>query len=303
MTGLRARWRQTPTWLRVGGLLAVPGLILAGVGMEQALRADAPPIVAATPRVVYPDAPGGTSGSAASPGTGRTGAAGVPSPASDAAKRRPTGDSGGAPAGGPDAGSGPDAILESRAVAQVDPGWATETATATGIPRRALIAYAAAELTVAAETPTCDLGWNTIAAVGAVESDHGSHGHSTITPAGLVQPPILGPALDGREYDRIPDTDGGALDGDREFDRAVGPMQIIPATWQRWGSDGNGDGRADPQHIDDAALTAARYLCASGSMSDPESWRRAVLSYNNLAVYADDIAATANEYAARAARK
>ena len=37
-----------------------------------------------------------------------------------------------------------------------------------------------------------------------------------------------------------------------------------PATWRIWGADGNGDGVADPQNIEDAALAAAGYLCAGG---------------------------------------
>ncbi len=45
------------------------------------------------------------------------------------------------------------------------------------------------------------------------------------------------------------------------YDRAVGPMQFLPGTWGRWGSDGDRDGVSDPQDVDDAALAAARYLC------------------------------------------
>ena len=49
---------------------------------------------------------------------------------------------------------------------------------------------------------------------------------------------------------------------------------------------------------DDAALTTARYLCASGSMSNPEGWREAVYSYNHDNDYVDKVARIANEYAA-----
>ena len=61
----------------------------------------------------------------------------------------------------------------------------------------------------------------------------------------------------------IPDTDNGRWDGDKVWDRAVGPMQFIPATWQGAGRDGDGDGVANPNDIDDAALAAADYLCPS----------------------------------------
>jgi membrane-bound lytic murein transglycosylase B len=77
-------------------------------------------------------------------------------------------------------------------------------------------------------------------------------------------------------------------------------MQFIPSTWSSWGSDGNGDGDANPNQIDDAALGAARYLCASGSVATAEAWRAAVFSYNNLDSYVDEVARRANEYAARA---
>ena len=47
-----------------------------------------------------------------------------------------------------------------------------------------------------------------------------------------------------------------------DLDRAVGPMQFLPASWARYGADGNGDGVRDPHQLDDAALAAAAYLCA-----------------------------------------
>jgi membrane-bound lytic murein transglycosylase B len=183
----------------------------------------------------------------------------------------------------------------------VDPAWAESTAVATGIPLRALSGYAGAALALAATDPGCGLGWNTLAALGAVESGHGTHGGSTIGTDGETVPPILGPALDGAVYDRIDDTDGGRLDGDPTGDRAAGPLQFIPGTWAEWGADGDGDGLADPQRIDDAALAAGRYLCHYGDLADPTAWRTAVFAYNHVETYVDLIAATANDYAARAA--
>ena len=34
----------------------------------------------------------------------------------------------------------------------------------------------------------------------------------------------------------------------------MGPLQFLPSTWDRWAADGDGDGVADPQDLDDAAL-------------------------------------------------
>ena len=118
---------------------------------------------------------------------------------------------------------------------------------------------------------------------------------------GRPEPPIRGPALDGNGVAAIPDTDGGSWDGDTVWDRAVGPMQFIPDTWSRWGVDADGDGRADPNQIDDAALAAGRYLCASGEMRSVEGWRGAVFSYNHLDSYVDAVADAANRYAMSAA--
>ncbi|PRY67927.1 membrane-bound lytic murein transglycosylase B [Glaciihabitans tibetensis] len=197
----------------------------------------------------------------------------------------------------PSADAPPEPIVTSTAVAMVSADWAAEVAAKTGIPQRALVAYAAAALTVGEEQPRCGLGWNTVAAIGFVESGHGSHGGATLTESGLSSPLIRGPALSGGDYAAIRDSDGGAWDGDAVWDRAVGPMQFIPSTWATWTADGNGDGVGDPNQVDDAALATARYLCHSGSVSTPEQWRAAVFSYNHLDSYVDLIAQTANGYA------
>lgn len=178
-------------------------------------------------------------------------------------------------------------------------GWAARMAPATGIPARPLQAYAQADLRMAAEHPGCHLNWSTLAAIGSVESDHGRHGGASVAVDGRTTPSIVGPPLDGSNGNKaIRDTDGGALDGDRVWDRAVGPMQFIPSTWARWGVRASGDGaRPDPQNIDDATLAAARYLCASGrDLGSGTGWWQAVLSYNNTTEYAQLVYATAQRY-------
>ena len=181
--------------------------------------------------------------------------------------------------------------------ALADPVWAARVAQETGIPMRALLGYAGASLALAAEQSGCHLGWNTLAALGSVESGHGTHDGSALGADGTALPGIFGPALDGSAFAAISDTDRGAWDGSSEWDRAVGPLQFIPATWERWGADGNGDGVDDPQQIDDAALAAGRYLCHYGELSRPERWRTAVFAFNHVDSYVDTVAATANSYA------
>jgi membrane-bound lytic murein transglycosylase B len=95
----------------------------------------------------------------------------------------------------------------------------------------------------------------------------------------------------------IGDTDGGAYDGDPVYDHAVGPMQFIPSTWRRWASDGNGDGRGDPNNIYDAALAAARYLCATGPMRTDDDMRRGFYSYNHSDAYVATVLNYAKGYA------
>lgn len=190
--------------------------------------------------------------------------------------------------------------------AQVPPVAATPTSSqlreasrSTGIPRRALEAYVAAARTVGQDTPACGIAWNTLAGIGSSESSHGAFGGATLDDDGVARPLIIGVPLDGTGGNRaIRDTDGGELDGDTTWDRAVGPMQFIPTTWRTWGADGDGDGASNPHDIDDAALGAARYLCHAGSdLSASEGWSRAVLTYNRSGAYARKVARTATQYA------
>ena len=67
---------------------------------------------------------------------------------------------------------------------------------------------------------------------------------------------------------------------------AVGWMQFMPDTWLRWGTDGDGDGIADPWDPEDGVYSAARYLAAAGGMAD---LRRSVFSYNHAEWYVDDV--------------
>jgi len=157
-------------------------------------------------------------------------------------------------------------------------------AAAGAVPATVFAAYRAAETALADSAPGCGLRRELLAAIGQVESGQARGGR--VTADGTARPPILGPRLDGDGFALIRDSDGGMYDGDTGYDRAVGPMQFIPATWAAWGADGNGDGRADPQNVFDAALAAGRYLCAGGrNLAEPGDLERAVLGYNHSTAY------------------
>ena len=103
-------------------------------------------------------------------------------------------------------------------------------------------------------TRRCHLTWPLLAGIGKVETDHGrSWGAAArITATGEVVPTILGPVLNGHNGTALVlDTDGGAYDHDRQYDRAVGPMQFVPATW--------------PSSAATATATASRTPTTSGT--------------------------------------
>ncbi|MCW2769706.1 MAG: lytic murein transglycosylase [Aeromicrobium sp.] len=189
----------------------------------------------------------------------------------------------------------------SRARGRVVAGdWITRMSRSTGIGPVALKAYGTAALRLADEQPRCRLGWTTLAGIGAIESGHGTTGGSVLRPDGTTSQPILGPALDGTAGTAAirSDADSVRWHGDAVWDHAVGPMQFIPSTWRKWGSDGDGDGVEDPSNVFDAAYAAARYLCASGGdLTTGEGWSRAVFSYNHSEDYVRAILARANDYA------
>jgi membrane-bound lytic murein transglycosylase B len=186
---------------------------------------------------------------------------------------------------------------------QVDAQWAAAAAAATGIPERAVLAYAGAALSKAASMPACRLSWTTLAAVGRVESSNGQHGGSSIGADGTVTPPIFGVALNGDGVALIPDSDGGKIDGDASSDRAVGPMQLIPQTWRNWHTDGNGDGVEDPQNIDDAVMATTNYLCRASTALDTEKgWRAAIGAYNSTDAYLREVARAGVAYNADIAK-
>jgi hypothetical protein len=135
---------------------------------------------------------------------------------------------------------------------------------------------------VAASPASCHLPVSLLAAIGQVES--GSLAGRPIDAEHRTS--VLGPVLDGNGFAAIPDSDRGRWDGDTTWDRAVGPMQFIPATWRSFGADGDGDGVAHPQDVEDAAAGAAAYLCyGSRDLSRPADVRNAVLSYNHSEAY------------------
>ncbi len=125
----------------------------------------------------------------------------------------------------------------------------------------------------------CHLHWSLLAGIGQIES--GNARSRTVLPNGDTSPHILGPLLNGGSFAAIRDTDGGRYDGDRNWDRAVGPMQFIPSSWQRWAADGNADGTADPNNAFDESLGAAGYLCHGGDLAVPAQLAKAVYSYNH----------------------
>lgn len=160
----------------------------------------------------------------------------------------------------------------------------TPTASEAGIPATVLDAYKKAAAALRGTKPGCNLPWQVLAAIGKVESGQARGGR--VDAGGTTLSRILGPQLNGNGFANIGDTDGGAYDGDSRFDRAVGPMQFIPSTWEWAGRDGNADGRKDPNNIYDAALAAGNYLCRFGwDLSTQADLDRAILSYNNSQDY------------------
>ncbi len=162
--------------------------------------------------------------------------------------------------------------IAKRASSTVDVSrrWVSKVAGRTDVPVPAVRAYARAVL---AEPKDCHLGWTTLAAIGLIESGHGEGQGARLSAAGISSPTITSSA------------------------GAFGPMQFIASTWAQWKSDGDGDGLANIDDINDAAVSAMRYLCSYGDLRQPATWARAIYAYNHSDAYVQSIYAAANEYA------
>ncbi|WP_211332431.1 lytic transglycosylase domain-containing protein [Nocardioides aurantiacus] len=130
----------------------------------------------------------------------------------------------------------------------------------------------------------CHPGFTLLAAIGMVESGNAAGRH--IDSDHRVAPSLVGPPLDGVRRPVVSDSDAGQLDGDRRWDRALGPLQLVPEVWRAAGVDMDGDGVRDPQNVFDAAGAAVVYLCAgSRDLATTVGVRRAILSYNRSPGY------------------
>ncbi|RKN44221.1 murein transglycosylase [Micromonospora endolithica] len=293
--------RATRDWSRrPSGRLTLPGVFL--LALVAATAAAGALLVPATVRAPRPVAVDATVGAPTALPTGLPGELpsglpsgsppplGAPLPSGSAPVGAPTV---GVPTGGPVVGL-PGTGRPADALA----GWAAQISPKVNIPATALQAYGYAELVLAQTNRSCALSWTTLAAIGHVESGHGSANGARLGPDGKALPKIIGLPLDGKGGRMlIRDTDRGELDGDAVLDKAIGPMQFIPTTWQEIGADGDNDGTKDPHDIDDAALAAGNYLCKGGrNLTIPGDWWNAILSYNDVRRYAQDVYDTANRY-------
>ncbi len=148
------------------------------------------------------------------------------------------------------------AVVAQLLAGPVEPG---ASGSATDIPPDYLALYEAAASRYALG-PT---GWSVLAAVGNVECDHG---RSSAVGCGR---------------------------GEHNSSGAMGPAQFLPATWARYGVDGDGDGDRDVWDPPDAIFGMANYLRASGA---PEDWRAALYAYNHAGWYVDKVLAQAEQY-------
>jgi cell wall-associated NlpC family hydrolase len=75
---------------------------------------------------------------------------------------------------------------------------------------------------------------------------------------------------------------------------ALGWMQFMPASWEEYGVDANGDGVKDPYNPEDAIYAAAGYLSVAGMPADTYG---AIFAYNHADWYVSEVLANAGCYA------
>lgn len=183
-------------------------------------------------------------------------------------------------------------------------GGVAEGGSAADIPPRMLTAYKKAVQQVGKHAPKCrGVRWPILAGIAKVESNHAVG--RNISASGDIRPRIYGVLLNGSgaggNTTAFPDTDNGRWDGTATGERAVGPFQFLPSTWEGVGEDGNGDKRADPHNAGDAALGAALYLCGDGrDLTKRAQLKAAVFQYNRSDAYVSNVLGWIDQYTAAA---
>ncbi|MDX2576825.1 bifunctional lytic transglycosylase/C40 family peptidase [Streptomyces scabiei] len=187
---------------------------------------------------------------------------------------------------------------------QQDDGGIAEGGSAADIPPRMLTAYKKAVQQVGKYVPKCQgMRWPILAGIAKVESNHAVG--RNIADNGDIRPKIYGVLLNGSgqggNTTAFPDTDNGKWDGTSQGERAVGPFQFLPSTWESIGKDANGDKIADPHNADDAALGAAIYLCGNGrDLTKRDQLKAAILQYNHSNEYVANVLGWIDQYTAAA---
>ncbi|MFF3991420.1 NlpC/P60 family protein [Streptomyces sp. NPDC001797] len=188
--------------------------------------------------------------------------------------------------------------------ADEDDGGTAQDGSAANIPSRMLTAYKKVVQQVGTYVPKCrGMRWPILAGIAKVESNH-AIGHS-IAANGDIRPKIYGVLLNGSgqggNTTPVADTDHGRWDGTSTGERAVGPFQFLPSTWEAVGEDANGDKVADPHNADDAALGAAVYLCGAGrDLTQRAQLSAAILQYNHSSEYVATVLGWIDQYTAAA---
>src|SRR3954452_28516 len=126
------------------------------------------------------------------------------------------------------------------------------------------------------------VGWEYLAAIGKVETDHGRSTQPGVTRGTNAYGCCAGPM-------QICVIDGCPGGGPR----ALGLREAQAGTWRTVGVDGNDDGETNPWDPQDAIPGAARLLKDAGA---PGDYRRAIFAYNHASWYVEEVMSLAERY-------
>lgn len=175
----------------------------------------------------------------------------------------------------------------------------------TGIPQVVQNAYLEAQSYLASSDPSCQLSWADLAAIGQIESGQARWDGTRLASNGETYPPILGPALNGKHGTAALASPSVPLfDGAGPYERAVGPMQLLPTTWLSVAPSLPTGIPNDPNNVYSAAMAAGIYLCRAAGpagMRSPAGLRRAYASYNHSRSYVRHAVSLARRFGATSA--